>query len=156
MKRAQASVDFLFTYGWALMAVLIVLIAITYFGISRPQQFVAQQCVADDAFNCFEFGADSDSLDVILQSKVGMPLNITAVAVLQAFETECIFTAPDVPEDGNRLPRNGTFSLVFGCANGTTLISGSTVRLDFLLSYQVDLAGYFPKTSHVSVVFVPR
>lgn len=152
--KGQASLDFLFTYGWALFAILLILSAITMFGITRPQQFVSQQCYLDDSFSCLEFAGNTGSLTIHLESRVGMPINITHFEIVQVYETNCQFgdveLSPDLDE---RLPWHGRFNATFECVGGTNMVRGQVVRVDFMIRYQVDLEGYFPKTSNGVVVF---
>lgn len=43
-KKGQAAMEFLMTYGWAILVVLIVIGALAYFGVLNPQQFLPKKC----------------------------------------------------------------------------------------------------------------
>ena len=43
-KRGQAAMEFLMTYGWAILVVLVVIGALAYFGVLNPQQFLPKKC----------------------------------------------------------------------------------------------------------------
>ena len=51
-KRGQAAIEFLMTYGWAILVVLVVIGALAYFGILNPQQFLPQKCQFSTGFYC--------------------------------------------------------------------------------------------------------
>ena len=44
-KRAQAAMEFLMTYGWAILVVLIAIGALAYFGVLNPDRFLPEKCV---------------------------------------------------------------------------------------------------------------
>ena len=43
-KKAQAAMEFLMTYGWAILVVLIVIGALAYFGVLNPQNLLPEKC----------------------------------------------------------------------------------------------------------------
>ena len=50
-KRAQAAMEFLMTYGWAILVVLIVIAALAYLGVLNPQALVPEKCTLQP-LNC--------------------------------------------------------------------------------------------------------
>ncbi|MFT4261331.1 MAG: hypothetical protein ACMXX9_02780 [Candidatus Woesearchaeota archaeon] len=42
MKKSQTSIEFLFTYGWAILAISVSIGALAYFNISSPENIVPQ------------------------------------------------------------------------------------------------------------------
>lgn len=44
-KKAQAALEFLTTYGWAILVVLVMIGALAYFGVLNPSKFAAERCV---------------------------------------------------------------------------------------------------------------
>jgi hypothetical protein len=53
-KRGQAAVEFIFTYGWAIMAITISIGALTYFNVLTPDRFVQKYCDFGSQFDCNE------------------------------------------------------------------------------------------------------
>lgn len=49
-KKSQAAMEFLMTYGWAILVVLVFLGALTYFGVFNPDNF--DNNYEDDVYNC--------------------------------------------------------------------------------------------------------
>jgi hypothetical protein len=52
-KRAQAAMEFLMTYGWAILVVLIAIGALAYFGVLSPEQFLPEKCVISTGSGLF-------------------------------------------------------------------------------------------------------
>ena len=57
--RAQAALEFLTTYGWALLLITIMIGAIVYFGVIRPKHVVREECITSNyPFECEDFILD--------------------------------------------------------------------------------------------------
>ncbi|MFH1133036.1 MAG: hypothetical protein V1735_00950 [Nanoarchaeota archaeon] len=52
MKRAQAALEFLMTYGWAILVVLVVIGALAYFGVLNPSILLPEKCTLETGLNC--------------------------------------------------------------------------------------------------------
>lgn len=52
MKKAQSTLEFLLTYGWTLIVVLTIIGLLAYFGVMNPKNFMAEQCLVNNAFTC--------------------------------------------------------------------------------------------------------
>ena len=63
-KRAQAAMEFLMTYGWAILVVLIAIGALAYFGVLSPEQFLPEKCVISTGSGlfCDDFSIVSEEL----------------------------------------------------------------------------------------------
>lgn len=55
-KKAQAALEFLMTYGWALLVILVMVGAFAYLGVTDPQQFIQDKCTLSPGFDCAEIG----------------------------------------------------------------------------------------------------
>ncbi len=45
LRRSQAAMEFLMTYGWAILVVLIAVGALAYFGVLSPDVLLSERCV---------------------------------------------------------------------------------------------------------------
>jgi len=52
VKRGQAALEFLTTYGWAFLVVLVVIGALAYFGVLNPSRFLPERCTFQSEFAC--------------------------------------------------------------------------------------------------------
>ena len=43
-KKGQAAMEFLMTYGWAILVVLVAIGALAYFGVLSPDRFLPERC----------------------------------------------------------------------------------------------------------------
>lgn len=53
-RKAQGALEFLTTYGWAFLVILIMIGALGYFGILNPTKFLPERCNVNSEFGCPE------------------------------------------------------------------------------------------------------
>jgi len=53
-KKAQAAMEFLMTYGWAILVVLAAIGALAYFGVLSPGNLLPQKCEFSSGVDCTE------------------------------------------------------------------------------------------------------
>jgi len=51
MKKAQAAMEFLMTYGWAILVVLAAIGALAYFGVLSPSKLLPSKCTLSPGFD---------------------------------------------------------------------------------------------------------
>ena len=87
MKRGQSALEYLVTYGWAILAIVIVAAVLWYFGIFNPSKWSSsKQCGGFASFTCIDYTTTTaGNVTAILGNNVGRSINITApVACRQA------------------------------------------------------------------------
>lgn len=123
MKRqAQASMEFLMTYGWAIIVVLVCISSLAYFGVLNATKFLPETCIIAPGFSCddFKVGADG-TVTVIVRngargtiSSTSMLIGSTAgtcnpVIVPVGQPTTCTITIP-AGSSGDRFSESITLS----------------------------------------------
>ena len=53
-KKAQAAMEFLMTYGWAILVVLAAIGALAYFGVLSPDNLLPERCTGPPGLDCTE------------------------------------------------------------------------------------------------------
>ena len=87
-KKGQAAMEFLMTYGWALLVVLIAIGALASFGVLNPGQFLPETCTVAPGISCIDFSAsESGGLKVMMQN--GMGIALIDVALNSTSATTC-------------------------------------------------------------------
>jgi hypothetical protein len=54
MKRGQAALEFLTTYGWAFLVILVMIGALAYFGVLSPKNLLPPRCIFSPEIDCLE------------------------------------------------------------------------------------------------------
>lgn len=60
-KRGQAALEFLATYGWAFIVILIVIGALAYFGVTSPAKLLPDRCNFGAEFSCLNHLIDGET-----------------------------------------------------------------------------------------------
>jgi uncharacterized protein (UPF0333 family) len=74
MKKAQAAMEFLMTYGWAILVVLVAIGALAYFGVLSPDNFLPERCTGPAGLDCLDkatISADANSVTFVLKNNIG-------------------------------------------------------------------------------------
>jgi hypothetical protein len=82
-KKSQAALEFLTTYAWAFLVILIMIGALAYFGILNPNKLLPERCSFGSEFECRDFNIDKtgDNLDIKLVNNVGEPLVVSTFVI---------------------------------------------------------------------------
>lgn len=83
-KKGQAAMEFLMTYGWAILVVLIAIGALAYFGVLNPGRFLPTSCTIMPGVSCEDFVVDyvdgtNDAITLNLRNGIGD--DITSVGI---------------------------------------------------------------------------
>ena len=138
--RAQASMEFLMTYGWAILVVLAAIGALAYFGVLSPDKFLPQKCTMSPGIDCAEFKITPTNVVIALRNGLGKSIDVTQIQV-----GSCTW------EITNTSFANGdlrTFDSGPICSNG---IVGDRYRADITVSYKDRQTG-ISKTTDGSIV----
>jgi hypothetical protein len=107
MKRAQAAMEFLMTYGWAILVVLVVIGALAYFGVLNPQNLLPDRCEMQQGFYCKDYvitdqaAATLDDITFTFQNGRGTGMMVTDVIVTGSGDLSAV-----VCGDGATTPAN--------------------------------------------------
>ncbi len=77
LRKAQAAMEFLMTYGWAIMIVLVVIGALAYFGVLSPANLLPEKCTFPAGVACNDFALEKDpstmqdTVKLVLQNGMG-------------------------------------------------------------------------------------
>jgi hypothetical protein len=99
-KRGQAAMEFLMTYGWALLVVLVAIGALAFFGVLNPARFLPETCTITPGISCNDFiVTNADGVTIVIQN--GMGKDLTAMSLASTGATVCAdSSAEDTLGDG--------------------------------------------------------
>src|SRR3989344_3193288 len=80
-KKGQAAMEFLMTYGWALLVVLVAIGALAFFGVLNPGQFLPDQCTLFSGLSCTSYFADASTQRLTLTFQNGLGYLMKSVEV---------------------------------------------------------------------------
>jgi len=81
-KKAQAAMEFLMTYGWAILVVLAAIAALAYFGVLSPDRFLPEKCTMPSGIACLDFAVPSNTSVILsLQNAAGFDMEEISVTL---------------------------------------------------------------------------
>ena len=85
MKKAQAALEFIFSYGWAILAVIVSLVGLAYFGILDISRFMPGKCFLESGLACTEYKIESQSgpsqVQLMIQNSMGQVIDNVIVYI---------------------------------------------------------------------------
>lgn len=90
-KRAQAAMEFLMTYGWAILIILVAIAALAYFGVLNPARYVADSCTLSLPFVCKDFSVRATGIQLVIFNGGVDPITVTEVDATD-FAAGCVDT----------------------------------------------------------------
>ena len=81
-KRGQAAMEFLMTYGWAILAAIIAIGVLAYFGVFSPGTFISNSVTVNAPFGSTqELSINTGNVAFVLRNGGGDSATITSIAV---------------------------------------------------------------------------
>lgn len=140
MRKGQTAIEYLMTYGWAILIILVVGGVLYYYGVFSPTTLVGKQKtgfsggvdVVDYVIN--SNGANPDSISVLLENRAGVQIIVTGVTINSVVTTSW----------SNVTLAEGARATNFqsGVTGNTNLTANSAFNWDVAISYvRTDAAG---------------
>ena len=149
IKKGQAAMEFLMTYGWAILVVLAAIAALAYFGVLSPSNLLPEQTTfAAPLANIDQATIDATNANVtvVLKNNVGQTITVdtSQVFTVNTPDSGCT-TATSMAIVGTAAAGTATiangaqFTVNFNC--GAVAISGERFASEFTFDYVNDYSG---------------
>jgi hypothetical protein len=118
MRRGQAALEFLTTYGWAFLVILVMIGALSYFGVLDPGRFTSDRCVAGTPFYCSDKLINDSSRDYVqvkVRNGVSGVVNFTTGTTYELADGttgSCVSSAGGAGVDTNIYDIDGTTEIM--------------------------------------------
>lgn len=146
-KKGQAAMEFLMTYGWALLVVLIAIGALAFFGVLNPSRFLPNSCSVAPGFACTDFAASAASGDitVVLQNGLGENLGTVRVTLTKSNVVACDGPFGHITGGGTQtvttFADGAATTFVRDCGAAGILTAGTKFKGDLTVGYQIGSTG---------------
>ena len=99
--KSQAALEFLTTYGWALLVIVLMIGALAYFGILSPSKILPNRCNFGAELLCLDYqiSATANTFRLRLKNGAGEAISVSAITLGSEGSTAfaCTLTAPALP-----------------------------------------------------------
>ena len=79
--KSQAALEFLTTYAWAFLVIMITIGALYYFGVFDFSRFLPQKCMFPSQFECIDFSFVGDEVKLRLVNNLGEEIRVDSFTV---------------------------------------------------------------------------
>ncbi len=83
--HGQAALEYLVTYGWAFVVILVAVGALAYFGIINPSRWIPEKCDLGQQMECVDFqlldGTPNDQVALFVRNNFGKDITVTRLEV---------------------------------------------------------------------------
>ena len=130
-RRSQAAMEYVHTYGWILLSVMVIGGVLVYYNVSKVDNILPTECRLLSGMECLDVTVEDDLLKIVVVNGLGFALSNLSISI----NGTCDSTAntSDINPYGNPqvLLENQQSSFTFECQN----ISGIEVNEKISLGY---------------------
>jgi len=145
LKKSQAALEFLTTYAWAFLIILIMVGALTYFGVLSPSKLLPNRCNFGSEISCDKDrmvvkSNEGDTLTMGLTNNFGIAVVVTTATVTSDVSaiTDCTEYLNEVnleESDGVSWASDETLDFIADCDGGSDLVDKEKIKFDIKISY---------------------
>lgn len=88
-RKAQAAMEFLMTYGWAILVVLVAIGALAYFGVLSPGDVLPDKCTGSPGLDCVEVSIMGTNVTFLVRNNLGYSINASASTSGSITSSDC-------------------------------------------------------------------
>lgn len=114
-RKGQAAMEFLMTYGWAILVVLAAIGALAYFGVLSPDRFLPEKCQMPAGIACTGYTGTTTAVQVRMQNAGGFDMDSIVVNITNSAGASVICT----DSGGDSVLQNGEAD-TFTCTSAFT------------------------------------
>jgi len=94
-KKGQSAMEYLMTYGWAILVIIIVIAVLFYIGVLNPRNVTPTTCTFPPGVSCSSFKlTENGVLALTIGQATGHRINVTGIACTQEqAPTSAVWTA---------------------------------------------------------------
>ena len=101
--------EFLMTYGWAILVVLAAIAALAYFGVLSPEKFLPEKCILQPGIACVSHKVEPTKVTLVISNGLGRTITINNIDV-----SGCSGAFGELMQSGT----DHTFVVGGSCSNG--------------------------------------
>lgn len=130
-RKAQGALEFLMTYGWAFLVILIMIGALAYFGVLSPTRFLPERCTISSGLACEDYTLTETDVTLLIRNNMGSTVHITDFDVT---DPSGGFTCTP-SDDMGEVADGATITLQATACSGAGIAAGTKFKVLPTLSY---------------------
>ena len=148
--KSQAGLEWLTTYGWAMLLIFVMITGLSYFGVLSPSKLLPSRCNIGPEFSCIAYQmatAPNKQIKLKLKNNAGQPISLS----LLTWETdrlpstiECINSSIPSPSARVTMASGQINDFTWASCSGSgadRIISGEKAKILLTIQYNGLLSG---------------
>jgi uncharacterized protein (UPF0333 family) len=131
-SKGQAAMEFMMTYGWAILVVLVVVAALAYI-VPKQSSLTTKRCVFGSELPCLGARLSSNNLTVTLKNGLANAIYNISANVTAPIIAVCSVSSAKIAVDGK---------LTITCPNSGTMNLVSDSKIKMIVRYKKTQGGY--------------
>jgi hypothetical protein len=139
-KKGQAAMEFLMTYGWAILVVLAAIGALAYFGVLNPGQLLPDKCTFPASFDCVDkpvVNFATGAVQLAIRNDVGYPIDTIGSTLTGDGDCTTITLTSVVDAVNGSLDYTGATDMQPGGKAVVSFTCGTSISGDFEADVQI-------------------
>ncbi|RLJ03536.1 MAG: hypothetical protein DRP11_00355 [Candidatus Aenigmatarchaeota archaeon] len=131
-SKGQTAMEYLMTYGWAILIILVVGGVLYYYGVFSPSTLVGESKTGFSKIDVvdWQWRASDDHLLIMLENRAGVDVNVTSIVVTYGTTTST-YTIPG----GESISAGDRSSFIDATTTGIDFDSGDAYQIDVTINY---------------------
>ncbi len=153
-KKGQAALEFLTTYGWAFLVILVMIGALAYFGVLDPSRYVSESCSLPGGVTCKAARVTSTNIGLEVENNLDDTINITSIWIKdERSGQDCNITTGNAVGIVAKKKTGGVDTTAWTACSGTfSNLVGKKVSFDLTVIYEKSTALGLPQVAKGSLV----
>jgi hypothetical protein len=135
--KSQVALEFLTTYAWAFVVVMIVIGALYYFGVFDFSKFLPKRCMFPSQFECLDYAFIGDEIRFKLVNGVGEDIQINSIVATDDADLSlsCSLVAPNPAVMPYAWDEGIETDFVLNACTGAVFIEGERAEAKVTIKY---------------------
>ena len=158
MKRGQAALEFLSTYGWAILMILVAISALAYLGVFNFKNLAPERCMLGSDFDCDAILSKAGELQIVMSYKLDQSVTISnfTITCLDCQDQPTYECTNEANEDTFVLKRLTKETITCDLGSHPKISdAGEKVKLVANFKYQ-PIGKAFPKNGEGELLLMPQ
>ncbi|MBN1376925.1 hypothetical protein JW949_01175 [Candidatus Woesearchaeota archaeon] len=131
-KRGQVALEFLTTYGWAIMVVMVMIGALAYFGVFNIKDQLPERCSFGTQLNCRDWIISTSNVTILISNNFEESIDISEFNATLS-DGGCLCSASSLPVT---IDSGGDAILAADSCSGCSLTEGSKIKFEASIVYR--------------------
>ncbi|MBN1275643.1 hypothetical protein JXA12_05125 [Candidatus Woesearchaeota archaeon] len=141
-RRGQAALEFLTTYGWAFLVILVMIGALAYFGVLNPERFLPDRCQFQTGWTCERYVLNEAGNEAVFEIRNDGQdtVNLADLQYRDDSGTWVSCTNPTIDGDtinDDIFVKGTTAQFICPIGAGKTLVGGEKTKVELRFRYNL-------------------